>query len=237
MATTGEFANWIATQPLYFEPSEGWRYSVSTDICGHLIEVMSRQPLDEYLSEHIFTPLGMEDTAFEVPENKASRLVTNYTDRRGDELSAIDHYSDSKYTKQVTHFSGGGGLVSTTKDYLAFCKMLLAEGQANGVRFIGPKTLDLMTSDHCNTIPRGGPLAGGENAHGFGLGFSMTKDIAASNALGSVGAYGWGGAAGTFFRVDPEEDLIYILMIQLMPYNHLQAREVFQNMVYQALVD
>lgn len=237
METTGDFANWIAKQPLYFEPSEGWRYSVSTDICGHLIEVISGQSLDTYLEEHIFTPLGMNDTSFEVPNSKAPRLVTNYTDRRGDELTVIDHYTDSNFTKTVTHFSGGGGLVSTTQDYLAFCKLLLGNGQANGTRFIGRKTLDLMTSDHCSSIPRSGPLGGGDIAHGFGLGFSMTKDVAASNALGSVGAYGWGGAAGTFFRVDPEEDLIYIMMIQIMPNDHLQAREVFQNMVYQALVD
>lgn len=235
METTGDFANWIATQPLYYEAGEGWRYSVSTDICGYLIEIISGQDLDEYLSEHIFEPLGMSDTYFEVPQDKASRLVTNYTDRRGDELTVIDHADNSNYTKTVTHFSGGGGLVSTTSDYLKFCQMLLDEGYAKGTRYLSRKTIDLMTTDHCKHIERHGRLAGTGN--GFGLGFSMINDLAATGALGSEGTYGWGGAAGTYFRIDPKEDLIYIMMIQLMPYDHLQARQVFQNMVYQALVD
>lgn len=235
MPTTGDFANWIATQPLYYEAGEGWRYSVSTDICGRLIEVLSGQDLDEYLREHIFTPLGMSDTYFEVPQSKAMRLVTNYTDRRGDNLTVIDHPKNSNYTKTVTHFSGGGGLVSTTADYLVFCQMLLNGGHAKSTRFLSRKTIDLMTSDHCKHIDRKGRLAGSGN--GFGLGFSMINDLAATGALGSEGTYGWGGAAGTYFRIDPKEDLIFVLMIQLMPYDHLQARQVFQNMVYQALVD
>lgn len=235
MPTTGDFANFIATRPLYFEAGEGWRYSVATDICGRLIEVISGQALDEYLSEKILKPLGMNDTYFEVPQNKASRLVTNYTDRRGDKLTVIDHPKDSNYTRKVTHFSGGGGLVSTTTDYLAFCQMLLNGGRSNGTRFLSSKTIELMTSDHCKHIPRTGQLAGTGN--GFGLGFSMINDVAATGALGTEGTYGWGGAAGTYFRIDPKEDLIFVMMIQIMPYNHLQARQVFQNMVYQALVD
>ena len=235
METTGEFANWIATQPLYYEASEGWRYSVSTDICGRLIEVISGQDLDEYLDEHILTPLGMDDTYFEVPQDKINRLVTNYTDRRGDKLTVIDHPKESNFTKTVTHFSGGGGLVSTISDYLAFCQMLLNGGHSNGTKFLSRKTIDLMTQDHCKHIPRTGQLAGTGN--GFGLGFSMINDVAATGALGTKGTYGWGGAAGTYFRIDPKENLIYVMMIQLMPYDHLQARQVFQNMVYQALVD
>jgi len=235
MQTTGEFVNWIATQPLYFESGEAWRYSVSTDICGRLIEVLSGQALDEYLDEHIFSPLGMDDTYFEVPQNKANRLVTNYTDQKGDKLTVIDHPKNSNFTKTVTHFSGGGGLVSTISDYLSFCQMLLDGGTANSIHFLGRKTIDLMISDHCKHINAKGRLLGGGN--GFGLGFSMINDLAATGALGSEGTYGWGGAAGTYFRIDPKENLIYVMMIQLMPYDHLQARQVFQNMVYQALVD
>lgn len=235
METTGEFVNFIAKQPLYYEAGEGWRYSVSTDVCGRLIEVISGQDLNEYLEEHIFTPLGMDDTSFEVPQEKATRLVTNYTDRRGDKLTVTDHPKDSDFTKTVTHFSGGGGLVSTTSDYLAFCQMLLNGGQAKGTRFLSRKTIDLMTRDHCKHISRQGRLAGSGN--GFGLGFSMINDVAATGALGTEGTYGWGGAAGTYFRIDPTENLIYVMMIQIMPYDHLQARQVFQNMVYQALVE
>lgn len=235
METTGEFVNFIAKQPLYYEAGEGWRYSVSTDVCGRLIEVISGQNLDDYLDEHIFTPLGMDDTFFEVPQEKASRFVTNYTDRRGNKLTVIDHPKDSDYTKTVTHFSGGGGLVSTTSDYLAFCQMLLNGGHADGTRFLSRKTIELMTKDHCKHIDRKGRLAGSGN--GFGLGFSMINDVAATGALGTEGTYGWGGAAGTYFRIDPKENLIYVMMIQIMPYDHLQARQVFQNMVYQALVD
>ncbi len=239
MSTTGDFVDWLSETPLYYEPGEGWRYSVSSDVCGRLIEVLSGQPLDEFLKERILDPLGMDDTAFQVQKNKADRFVTNYTTAKdGSGLTVIDHRSFSNYTKDVTHFSGGGGLVSTMQDYLTFSKMLLNKGALNGHRFLSPKTLELMTLDHTAGIEhQGGPIALPDSGHGFGLGFTVTTDLAASGITGSNGSFGWGGAAGTYFRIDPEEDMIYILMIQLMPYNHLQAREKFQTMVYQAIVD
>lgn len=238
LETTGDFSKWLGDQPLYFEPGEGWRYSVSTDVCGHLIEVLSGQPLDEYLKEHIFDPLGMKDTFFEVPKEKKERLVTNYTTEKDESLKVIDHPLFSRFAKRVTHFSGGGGLVSTTDDYLTFCKMLLQGGVFKKKRFLSPKTLELMVADHTKGIQhQGGPILLPASGHGFGLGFTMTNDLAASRITGSKGAFGWGGAAGTYFRIDPKEDLIYIMMIQLMPYNHLQAREKFQTMVYQSLID
>lgn len=239
MPTTGDFVDWLSEQPLYYEPGEGWRYSVSTDVCGRLIEVLSGQPLDVYLKEKILDPLGMDDTVFEVPSEKAQRFVTNYTtEKDGSGLKVIDHRSMSNYTKEVTHFSGGGGMVSTMDDYLTFSKMLLHGGALDGHRFLSPKTLELMTLDHTAGIEhQGGPIVLPGAGHGFGLGFTVTTDLAGSAITGSNGSFGWGGAAGTYFRVDPEEDLIYIMMIQLMPYNHLQAREKFQTMVYQAIVD
>ncbi len=230
----------LAKLPLYNEPGTAWQYSLSTDVLGHLLEVISGQPLDEYLDQHIFTPLGMDDTFFEVPDDKEDRFVTNYTTNpETGKLQAIDHPSTSAYCKEVTLFSGGGGLASTTMDYLAFSKMLLNGGTLNGQTIIGSKTLELMTQDHCPDISYSGngPVVLPAMGHGFGLGFTMTTDLAASAALGSKGAYGWGGAAGTYFRIDPEEDMIYIMMMQLMPYNHLQAREKFQTLVYQAIVD
>lgn len=234
------FMSELAKLPLYSEPGTGWQYSLSTDVLGHLLEVISGQPLDVYLDEHIFTPLGMDDTFFEVPDDKEDRFVTNYTtNAKTGELQVIDHPSMSKYCKKVTLFSGGGGLASTAPDYLAFSKMLLNGGTLNGKTILGPKTIELMTQDHCTEIAYSGngPVVLPAMGHGFGLGFTMTTDLAGSAALGSEGAYGWGGAAGTYFRIDPKEDMIYIMMIQLMPYNHLQAREKFQTLVYQAIVD
>lgn len=238
MKSTKEFTEWVAGQPLYFEPGTAWRYSVATDVCGHLIEVLSGQLLDEYLEEHILLPLKMYDTSFEVPEDKVDRLVTNYTMTKTGDLAVIDHPKKSRFTSTVTHFSGGGGLLSTTKDYLRFCQMLLNGGRLNGVQILSQKTIQLMTRDHSTEVSHGGgPIDLPGHGNGFGLGFSMITDLAATRALGSEGAYGWGGAAGTYFRIDPKENMIYIMMMQLMPYDHLQARETFQIMVYQALVE
>jgi len=234
------FTNTLAELPLYSEPGTGFQYSFSTDVLGRLLEVISGQPLDEYLDEHIFTPLGMDDTFFEVPDDKEDRFVTNYTTNpETGKLQVIDHPSTSKFCGDVTLFSGGGGLASTASDYLKFSKMLLHKGILNGERIISPKTIELMTQDHCADIPYGGngPVVLPANGHGFGLGFTMTKDLAASASLGSVGTYGWSGAAGTYFRVDPKEDLIYIMMIQIMPNAQLQASEKFKTLVYQAIVD
>lgn len=232
-----EFVEALATIPLYQEPGTGWQYSLSTDVCGYLIEVLSGMPLDEYLSTKIFEPLRMPNTFFEVPDNKDARLVTNYTYKEN-KLIPIDHPSTSKYTKEVTMFSGGGGLVSNVSDYLNFSQMLLNGGTLNGNRLLSPKTIALMTMDHAASIPYArGPLVLPARGNGFGLGFSMVTDVASSGMTGSKGMYGWGGAAGTVFRIDPEEELIYIMMIQLMPNNHLPARERFQTMVYQAIVE
>lgn len=236
--TNREFLKAMSTLPLYHQPGEGWRYSVSTDVAGALVELISGQPLDQFLEERILNPLGMKDTHFEVPDAKDDRFITNYTHKKDGSLQAIDHPSMSKYCKEVTMFSGGGGLVSTTNDYLRFCQMLLNKGTLNGVRLISPKTLELMTGDHTKNTPHaGGPIVLPAKGTAFGLGFSVTTDLAATEMLGSEGAYGWGGAAGTYFRIDPKEDMAILMMIQVMPYNHLQARERFHNLVYQAIME
>ncbi len=237
--TNREFLRTMSTLPLYHQPGTGWRYSVSTDVAGALLEIIANQPLDEFLEERILKPLGMNDTHFEVPDAKDERFITNYTHKKTDgSLQVIDHPSMSKYCKDVTMFSGGGGLVSTTNDYLKFCQMLLNKGTLNGHRLVSPKTLALMTSDHTQQTPHaGGPIVLPGRGTAFGLGFSVTTDLAATEALGSTGAYGWGGAAGTYFKIDPKEDMAILMMIQVMPYSHLQAREKFHNLVYQAIVD
>jgi len=237
MKDNAAFAKGLAKLPLYHSPGTGWRYGVSTDMCGYLVEVLSGQPLDQFLEERIFQPLKMNDTHFEVPDDKDNRFVTNYTTREG-KMVVIDHPSESNYTKEVTLFSGGGGLVSTTGDYLRFSRMLLNKGKLESVRLLSRKTIELMTVDHCKDIPyTQGPVVLPAKGTGFGLGFAVTNTLANTEMTGSEGAFGWGGAAGTYFRIDPKEELIYIMMIQLMPYNHLQAREKFQTMVYQAIID
>ncbi len=238
LKNNAEFVKSLSELPLYYEPGTGWRYSVSTDVCGYLVEVLSGQPLDEFLKERIFEPLQMTDTHFEVPAEKVDRFVSNYTTTKDGTLKLIDHPAKSRYTKTVTMFSGGGGLVSTTNDYLLFSQMLLNGGELNGHRLLSPKTIELMTKSHTNGISHaGGPIALPGDGNHFGLGFSVVTDLAGTARTGSEGTFGWGGAAGTFFRIDPKEELIYVMMIQLMPYSHLQAREKFQTMVYQAIVE
>ena len=249
---TKDFINKISKIPLYHEPGTGWRYGVSTDVCGYLVEVLSGQSLDEFLSSRIFMPLNMVDTHFQVPDNKINRFTTNYINNIPEKyrwllrksfnpdgkLMAIDNPDSSEFTKNVTFFSGGGGLVSTTKDYVQFCKMILNQGELNGARILGPKTIELMTEDHLTFIPhKGGPLSLPNNGTSFGLGFSVVKNTAAKEVVGSVGTHGWGGAAGTFFGIDPEEDLIFVLMIQLIDFDNLKISERFQAMVYQSIVE
>lgn len=232
------FANKVASLPLYFQPGTAWRYGISTDILGALVQVISGQPFDEYLQENIFTPLDMQDTFFEVPADKKDRFTTCYKPNKDGGIAVQDHPSKSRFAKKVSMFSGGGGLLSTTEDYYKFCQMLLNGGELNGHRLLSPKTIELMTQDHVEGIKNGGRGIGLPSAStGFGLGFSVTKNLAATNNLGSTGAYGWGGAAGTYFRIDPKEDLIIIQMIQLMPYSHLNHRNEFHTLVYQAIVE
>ncbi|MEM6800901.1 MAG: serine hydrolase domain-containing protein [Bacteroidota bacterium] len=232
------FADKVATMPLYFQPGTAWRYGISTDILGIIVEVVSGQSFDVYLKENIFGPLGMEDTFFEVPQEKFDRFTTCYKPKLMGGIDVQDHPSKSRFAKTVTMFSGGGGLLSTSEDYFKFCQMLLNGGELNGKRLLSPKSIELMTQVHTEGIEHaGGPVVHPTDAFGFGLGFSVTKNLAATNNLGSVGTYGWGGAAGTYFRIDPKEELIIIQMIQLMPYAHLNHQREFHSLVYQAIVD
>ena len=247
-----EFITAISNLPLYHEPGSGWRYSVSTDVCGYLIEVLSGQKLDQFLSDRIFKPLDMVDTHFQLPEKKVNRFSTNYINNvpkkyrwllgksfnPDGKLIPIDPIDSSQFVRNVDFLSGGGGLLSTTKDYLQFCQMILKKGVHNKVRFLSPKTIELITQDHLKYLPyKGGPIKLPNNSTGFGLGFSITKNIAEKQLLGSTGSYGWGGAAGTFFIIDPEEDLICILMIQLIDFDDLKISERFQAMVYQSIIN
>jgi CubicO group peptidase (beta-lactamase class C family) len=233
----------LATLPLEFSPGTAWNYSVSTDVLGHLIEVLSGQRLDAFLKEQIFDPLGMVDTGFQVPPDKVERFAANYSRRRDKSLRIEDDPEDSPYTRERTFFSGGGGLVSTAADYLRFARMLLAGGELEGTRILGRKTLELMTS---NALPGGRDLteyAVGTFAEttyegvGFGLGFSVQLDPARSKVLGTPGEFAWGGAASTAFWVDPAEDLIVVFLTQFMPSGTFNFRGQLKQIVYSSFTD
>jgi CubicO group peptidase (beta-lactamase class C family) len=241
-STLEEMVDRLATLPLEFSPGTHWNYSVSTDVCGRLIEIISGQPLDLFFRERIFEPLGMVDTGFDVPDEKISRLAANYERRADKGLRLVDDPEDSAFRKGVTLFSGGGGLVSTMSDYLQFCKMLLGGGTLDGKRLIGPRTLDLMTKNHLAggvDLTRASTGLFGETPYegtGFGLGFSMILDTVAGQNVGSVGEYAWGGAASTIFWVDPKEELSVIFMTQLMPSRTFDFRGQLKAIVYGALM-
>jgi len=250
-----DFIEKLTEIPLYHEPGERWRYSVSTDVCGYLIEVLSGQSLDKFLSDRIFKPLNMVDTHFQLPESKIDRFTSNYINNlpKGlrkiakalgksfnpdGSLMIVDRMDSSEFTRNVTFFSGGGGLVSTTTDYLQFCKMFLNKGELDGIRILSPKIVGLMTEDHLKYMERKKGLLGlPNNGTSFGLGFSVVKDIAAKEIVGSVGSHGWGGMAGTSFIIDPKENMIFIMMIQLIDFNDLEISKRFQTMVYQAIIN
>jgi CubicO group peptidase (beta-lactamase class C family) len=233
----------LAGLPLEFSPGTRWNYSVSTDVLGYLIELISGIPLDEYFRTQIFEPLGMVDTGFTVPADQVDRFAANYTRGRDKQPRLEDDPATSLYTKPATFFSGGGGLVSTAADYLRFCRMLLNQGELDGQRILGRKTLELMTSNH---LPEGRDLtevatgAFSETTYegvGFGLGFSVQLDCAKSQIVGSPGEFAWGGAASTAFWVDPREELITIFMTQLMPSGTFNFRGQLKSIIYPAIVD
>jgi CubicO group peptidase (beta-lactamase class C family) len=218
--------------PLAFQPGSAWRYSMATDVLGYLVQVVSDMPFDEFLRGRIFEPLGMVDTDFYVPEAKVGRLAVVYGPAEGGGIKALDESAGRDYTRPTLCPSGGGGLVSTTADYLQFARTLLNKGELDGVRLLGRKTVEWMAVNH---LP--------PNVHtwedptcGFGLGFGVQVSLARRN-LGSVGRYGWGGAAGTRFWVDPQEELINLFMIQFMPGSHYPIQDEFEVFTYQALVD
>lgn len=243
--TLKEMVTKLADIPLLFSPGEHWNYSVSTDVCGYLVEVLSGRPLDEFLQSRIFGPLGMVDTGFFVPKNKLDRFATNYFKDPKSGTQGIMDVGDetSTYAKAPDFLSGGGGLVATMMDYWRFCQMLLNGGEFNGARLVSRKTVEFMIMNH---------LPGGKNMKqmttsafselaadgaGFGLGFAVTLDPAEAMATGSAGNFSWGGAASTYFWIDPEENMISILMTQLYPSSTYPLRPQLQQLVYGALVD
>ncbi len=241
--TLAEMAEQLGHLPLEFSPGTAWNYSVSTDIVGHLVELISNERLDEYLRRHLFEPLGMVDTGIQVPPDEIERFAACYERGPRKELRVQDDPQQSHYLEPPRFLSGGGGLVSTAADYLRFCRMLLAGGELEGARILGRKTLELMTRNH---LPGGGDLTDhsvglfAETLYagvGFGLGFSVTLDPVKAGVVGSVGEYAWGGAASTVFWIDPAEDLIAIFMTQLMPSQTFNFRGQLKSIIYGAILD
>ena len=243
-ATLESFVANLAEQPLEFHPGTHWHYTISTDICGRLVEIISGQRFDDYLRTTIFEPLGMEDTGFFVPEDKLERFAASYRRDKSKKLTLVEDPQRSRYREQPSFLSGGGGLLSTTADYLRFCQMLLNGGEIDGVRILGRKTIELMASNH---LPGGGDMRqfampGGYGevefaGMGFGLTVAVAMEPAKTGVVGSGGEYMWGGAASTIFWIDPAEDLTAVFMTQFLPSGTFNFRGQLKSIVYPAICD
>jgi len=235
--STGDSVKKLAALPLLFQPGDTWEYSLSDDVLGYLVERVSGMPLDRFLEERIFKPLGMKDTYFFLPEDKVPRLAAAYTydPEKGLELfpsgkviteGAFSYTSDYPYRGPRTYFSGGGGLCSTAEDYYRFCQMMLNDGELNGTRVLSRKSVELMSMNHTQ---------GKTDDFGYGLGFGVMSEPRFLTELGSVGSYYWGGFFYTSFVIDPKEDLIAVFMAQLHPTGDLNLDAKAIRLAYQAL--
>ena len=238
-----QFVTKLGQIPLQYEPGTRWHYSVSVDVQGRLVEVLSGMSFGEFLQQRLFTPLDMSDTFFKVPQDKRDRLAqiytpegvsgTNFFERAtGPGLVPSPPSVSAGYLDDSPFESGGGGLVSSARDYMRFSQMLLNGGELDGVRILSPKTIELMTANHLGDIPMGFNRTGA----GFGLGFGLVLDPGQVGEVSSAGEYNWGGAAGTTFWIDPQENLIGLFMVQSIPHR-TRLRGEFKQLTYQALVN
>lgn len=233
----------LAKLPLEFSPGTAWNYSVSTDVVGYLVGLISGEPFADFLQRRILGPLGMVDTGFAVRAGQQHRFAACYSPAAGGGLAVQDDPATSEFLKAPTFVSGGGGLVSTTADYVAFAQAMLTGKTADGTLLISRTTLALMTANH---LPGGVDLPAvskslfSEAAYdgvGFGLGFAVTTDPAKTLMPGSKGEYFWGGAASTFFWIDPVEQLTCVFMTQLLPSSTYPVRRELRTLVYSAIAD
>lgn len=224
----------LAALPMDAHPGEKYIYGYSTDILGALIEKVSGEPLDQFVSKRITQPLGMSDTSFYLPESKAARLAAVYSAKGSSIERAPDPgvgVGQGAYLKGPRKsFSGGAGLLSTASDYATFLQMLLNGGTLGGDRILSRKTVELMTVDHLRGIPF-------REGQGFGLGFSIVKDVGAYGSPSSMGEYGWGGAYHSTYWVDPKEQLAVVYFTQLIPAGSIDDHAKLRALVYQSLID
>jgi CubicO group peptidase (beta-lactamase class C family) len=224
--SSAEFITKLSQLPLMYQPGTRWEYGVSTDVLGRVVEVVSGQSLGEFFNTRIFRPLGMQDTAFHVPTDKLERAAQPWAAPGGAPMTPrFDVAVAPKFQ------SGGGGLVSTASDYLRFAQMLLNGGEGPGGHLLGRQTVEFMTADHLGRLPYDAP------GMGFGLGFQVRREAGVARLPGSAGEYGWAGAAGTLFWIDPAEQLIAIYMIQGNSENLRALRNQFKNLVSQTIID
>ncbi|MEC8667545.1 MAG: serine hydrolase domain-containing protein [Pseudomonadota bacterium] len=226
-----EQAKLLASLPLEHEPGTKWEYSRSTDVLGGVIEAVTGQPLGEVLKARIFDPLGMEDTDFYVDDSADhGRIAEAYPDH-----AKIGPFGMFDPRSRAPSQSGGGGLVSTVHDYALFAQAMMNGGELTGTRILSPKTVQLMTSNHLEGIAPGKYYLPGPG-YGFGLGYGVRLETGNAPSFGSAGEYYWGGAAGTYYVADPQEDFIALLMIQ-SPTNRTPVRLTFKNLIYPTIID
>jgi CubicO group peptidase (beta-lactamase class C family) len=238
-----EMIDRLSKLPLAYQPGTQWQYSMSMDVEGYIVEKLSGQSLPQFMHDRIFAPLGMKDAGFYVPEDKRPRFATNYRNENGKLVSTqAEGGAPKDYAEEPSLASGGGGLVSTAEDYYRFAQMLANGGELNGVRILAPETVKLMTSNHLPQELMTGRFGGGMHVMrpGFGYGYNcaVITDPGEANLPDGKGTFFWDGAAGTWFWVDPTNDIVFVGMIQRMtsPDNH---RLLYRShaAVYSALVD
>jgi CubicO group peptidase (beta-lactamase class C family) len=230
--TNAEFVDRLVKLPLANHPGAVWDYSHSTDVLGRIVEVVSGKSLYEFEKERILAPLGMKDTAFDVTDKaRQARIAEAFPNdvTIGTDTTFFDPRRPQRWQ------SGGGGMVGTVMDYARFCQMLLNGGVLDGKRLLSPKTVAYMTSDHLDTSVSPGQLYLPGGGFGFGLGFAVRKDAGVANVQGTVGEFNWGGAGGTYFWVDPKEDMFVVFAMQ-SPKQRTYYRPLLKNMVYGAVV-
>ena len=240
-ATLAEVVERAAALPLLAQPGVAWNYSIATDVLGHLVAVVSGMDFADFMRARVLRPLGMVDTDFHVPAEKIGRFAALYARGADGRPQLLDGTTNSRYAAPRALASGGGGLAGTASDYLRFCRFMLNKGELDGVRLLGRKTVELMTSNHLRgDMADMGQARFSESTYegiGFGLGFSVMLDPAKAQILGSPGEYAWGGAASTAFWCDPAEETAAVLLTQLLPSSTYPIRRELRVLTYQAMVD
>jgi CubicO group peptidase (beta-lactamase class C family) len=226
----------LSNLPLLYQPGSRFNYSVSTDVLGHIVQQVSGQRLDKFFEQRVLVPLGMRDTAFHVAAEKADRFANNYGPKQSDGgLNVIDAASSSRYLKPPKLYSGGGGLVSTARDYMRLCQMLLNKGELNGTRLLKSTTVESMTKNQLPDEAYPVTLFGTRDGVGFGLGFSVVVEKTDWTKFCHLDEYGWGGAASTHYWISPRDDLAVVVLTQYMPFS-FQLETAVKPLVYDAII-
>jgi CubicO group peptidase (beta-lactamase class C family) len=234
--TLADMVTKLGNLPLLYQPGTRFNYSVSTDVLGRVVEVVSGTEFGEFLQERIFGPLDMKDTGFFVTEEKIDRFAANHSPEPDGGLRVTDAPASSRYRRQPRLLSGGGGLVSTARDYMRFCQMLLNQGELDGHRLLREESVAAMTKNQLPGEAYPINLGGKRDGVGFGLGFSVVVQKTDYSRRSRVGEYGWGGAASTHFWISPQDDLAVVVLTQLMPFN-FQMEHAVKPLVYDAVLD